>query len=70
MSNLMNNTDKRNTNNWSKKFKNITINSISNKLKTNNAIIVLAVKLNAIVLTYKDNIHDKTSKFINNNIGL
>lgn len=57
MSILMNNTDKHYINNWSKKFKNITINRISNK--PNNAVIVIAVKLNANVLTYKDNIHKK-----------
>lgn len=59
MSILMNNTEKHYKNNWSKKFKNITINRISNKLRPNNAVIVIAVKLNATVLTYKDNIHKK-----------
>ena len=47
------------------------INSISNKLRANNAIIVPADKSNAIVLAYKVDIHDKTSEFIkNNNIKL
>jgi hypothetical protein len=77
--NLIDNTNKHFINNKNKilKYNSLAIkqskiiNSISNKLRANNAIIVPADKSNAIVLAYKVDIHDKTSEFIkNNNIKL